>query len=151
MVGNSASCGEEQDIPDDSTLLRSVRHHADDLRWDSDRREWLPTDRALQFDPDFSTQWENHLVCVHGLAVDSVVTDGRPLVFDAEAGDFRSISLGVRHSPMGDEPIECAHSSVDWPGGREPDKPAKRKLRAGMRRGMRLVHGEISLEAPPGA
>ena len=144
-------CGEPQEIPDDATLFRSARHNEDDLEWHADRRAWLPTDRSLQFDPDCSGYWEEDLTDSHGLGPSSVASARRPLVFSGQTHHFRSLDLEVSHTPQASDPIDCAHSSIDWPDHIEPTKPTRRHLRAGMRRGLSLVYGEVSLSPPPGA
>ena len=144
-------CGQEDQIPDEAVLLRSARHHLDDLRWDADREVWLPTDRALKFDEACSAHWKDHLEDVHDEAVSSVSSEHRPLVFGGSVQHFRGLEFGVAHSPEGEHPIDCAHSSINWPNNTESDKPTKRRLRTGMRRGLELIGGEVTFPPPPEA
>lgn len=147
----AAPCGVEVELPDNAQLLRSVAHDPDALEWSEDDQRWLPTAKAMQFDDDCSTFWHQHLQDIHARGANDVADEGRPLVYEVTANLVRALGFGARHSPEGDEPNACAHSSVDWPGQARPSKPERNRLRTGLVRGMALVCGEVLLTPPPGA
>jgi hypothetical protein len=92
--------------------------------------------------------WSQHLEAQHELAPESVAVEKRPLVFEVSVDDLRNLNFLVCHSPQKDVPIDCAHSSVYWPDGREPHKNVKRNLRRHMARRLHRVHGELDRPAP---
>jgi hypothetical protein len=147
-----APCGTGAALPDDGQLLRSIAHDPDALEWFADEQRWLPTAKAMQFDPDCSMFWRQHLQEVHDQAPECVTVGKRPLVFEVRAGSARNLEFGAEHSPDGDTPIACAHSSLEWPGGGpQPPKPVRNALRSDLVRHMELIVGEILLPPPPAA
>jgi len=122
--------------------------------WDYDKKVWIPSPEALQFDPDLSGSWREHLQERHGLGPASVSTEDYPLVGEWLVDDIRAHNFQVEHTPQGPLPIECAHTSVWWPanmlepGKIEPNKTIRRRLRSGLAGDMSWVHGEISAQPP---
>src|SRR5207237_775432 len=119
-------CGEPQTIPDDHQVWRRLRDHPDHRTWDDDLQRWLPRvghpETALQFDPDLSTSWRQHLEIQHGLDPRAVITGTTySLVYQVDVGSLRALELTVKHTPPdgpeGTRPIGCAHTSAYWPEG----------------------------------
>lgn len=126
------------------------------LTWDPGTG-WLPNPRsnALKFDSDLSTQWRKHLM-MHGLGHEAVL-DGDErysLVGEILAGDAREKKFMVSHSPDGDTPIKCSHTSVKWPpesippAGTEPTPAQRKALRYELSRKFTLVYGEVHAPKP---
>lgn len=148
-------CGEVVELDDSQDLWRRVRDHADHLTWNSDDRRWMPRptppSNALQFDPDMSTSWSQHLQGRHNQGPDAALDyEGRyTLVYGLNVGEARLIGCTVRHSPQASDPPDCAHSSLEWPV--PADKSTRKAIRADLSHAMKLVHGESRLEPPPGS
>ena len=147
-------CGEKLEVPFDGHFLRRFRDSDNHRVWDYDKKAWVPSPEALQFDPDLSGSWNEHLKESHGLGPASVASDGYPLVGEWLVSDIRALDFEVEHTPQGSLPIECAHTSVWWPisalkqGKTEPDKPTRRRLRSVLAGDMSWAHGEISAKPP---
>jgi hypothetical protein len=152
------SCGEPEDIPDNDHLLRRFMDSKNHLEWDADNMRWLPSAAAMQFDPDLSTSWKEHLE-FHGMGPEAVIAgnDRYSLVGEWPVKTLRDSRLVITHSPSSSGPIDCAHTSVDWP----PDaiEPGKRRPNGAMRMSVRnslsvsisWVYGNITIVPPEGA
>jgi hypothetical protein len=152
LTDGSSSCGTEIDLPNEASLLRSVASDSDALEWFDDEQRWLPSAKALQFDPDgCSAFWREHLEEIHAQGPEDVATESRPFVYEMRVGFVRGAGFGARHSPDGHAPIGCAHSSVIWPGDVRPPKPERNRLRTNWVRGMVVVRGDVPSKPPPGA
>jgi hypothetical protein len=63
----------------------------------------------------------------------------------------------VGHSPQGDEPIDCAHSSVDYPlnslkpPAKEPSKAQRKLLKYELSRMFKIAYGDVKTPKPDGA
>src|SRR5260370_25328854 len=108
----------------------------------------------MQFDPDLSGSWHQHLQERHDLGPGSVANDEYPLVGEWLVSDIRTLDFQVEHTPQGPLPIECAHISVLWsastlkPGQIEPEKTTRRRLRSALAGDMSWVYGEINAQPP---
>jgi hypothetical protein len=151
---SAPACGERQELADDDSVWRRQQDHIDYLEWSYDDDKWLPTAKALQFNPDLSTYWRQHLERVHKNEPESIFVEGDhryTLVYECGVVEIRTLGFGVEHSPEGStEPPECAHTSVNWPNG-NMDKQRRRELRSPLARALQLVYGTISLTTPPDA
>jgi len=76
---------------------------------------------------------------------------GYKLVYQIAAEEVRRIQSGshsiqVVHDPVGDRPIDCAHSTFLMPAGMP-----KKDVKYALARAMQLVYGRVTLEPPEGA
>lgn len=149
---NQQPCGVVRDINNVQHLWRSVRTSLDSLAWHADEQRWLPAGNALQFDDDWSSSWREHLTEVHELAAADAVGTARPLMFEVAVREVRALGMAVEHTPEGDRPIECAHTSTWYQEDHQrPIKPERARLRNALGSLLTLVHGTITLAPPPGA
>jgi hypothetical protein len=151
-------CGKPEDIPGGDHFLRRFIDSENHLEWDADNRRWLPSAASMQFDPDLSGSWREHLE-FHELSPSSVI-DGNhryTLVGEWSIEALRDIKFVVTHSPISAIPIGCAHTSVDWPrdaiepGSRRPDSMKRMSLRNSLGVRMTWVYGDITTPPPEGA
>jgi hypothetical protein len=149
-------CGQPQPIGSDQRLWRRVIDHPDHVTWDADKERWLPrpsgSSNSLQFNPELSTFWCEHLQDRHRLLPSSILDpDGRyTLVYQSQVQDVRAIGCTVEHTPQADLPVDCAHTSVWYPSG-ATDKPSRKAVRNDLARTVILVYGAISQSPPDGA
>lgn len=140
---------------DTDHLWRQFRDSDDYLVWDYDNQRWLPSPAALQFDPEMSSSWTEHL-SDHKIGPDGILdrNKGYSLVGRWQVAALRKLEFPVEHSPCGNRPIDCAHSSVYWPpdavgeGKREPSKSLRKQLRSDLAAQMTWVLGDIMTDAP---
>ena len=149
----SAPCGEETELPSADHYLRRFRDSENHLTWDYDKGSWIPAPGSLNFNPDLSGSWREHLT-KHGLWPESIARDGYTLVGQWLIGDARDLNFLVDHTPQGREPIDCAHTSLYWPpdsiksGKVEPEPSKRKRLRSDLVGHMSWVHGEIRTPPP---
>jgi hypothetical protein len=147
------ACGSASEIPSSDRLWRRFKNSKNHLVWDYDKKGWIPSPEALQFDVDgMSTSWREHLVW-HGLGPEAVLVDGYTLVGQWAVGFVRDEhKFLVEHSPTDSEPVGCAHTSVRWPaesigaGKTEPEKGLRRRLRTTLAGGLSWTYGTITIE-----
>jgi hypothetical protein len=147
----SVPCGTVQEIPDSHRVWRAGRDDEDQRVWFGDERRWIPAPKpppAIQFNPDLSVAWREHLELVHDLGPAAVLPDGYTLVWEAQVGAVRALGVTVEHSPPEPDPWLCAHSSVDLPDG--ATKAVERAVRTKISQIMRHVHGTLPPTGPPG-
>ena len=147
----TGACGGVAFIADGDRLWRSAKDHPDWHTWDDDEQRWIPDGYTLRFNPDWSVSWAEHLEEVHGLSVDAASGREHPLVYETLARSARDLEMPVTHTPQGTDPLRCAHTSVDYPGGVKPQKNERNKLRLALARQLERVRGEVTLLPPPGA
>lgn len=112
---------------------------------------------GLQFDPDLSVRWKEHLV-LHSYSASDLVTFNpeRPLVFEANVGDVRALRMDdnkrfyVAYTPMDDEPFGCAHVSVLMLM-KSNDKAAISSFKSDLSSLFKVSFGEATVKAPEGA
>ncbi len=149
---NHESCGTLACVPDADHLWRSVRHDASNLAWHDDEKRWIPAGTALQFDPDWSGRWREHLIDIHGLGPSDVAEAHRPLVFEVQVEAIRMLGMKVEHTPQATDPTDCAHASTWYrTDGAQPTRPERALLRNALAVLLTLVHGAIAMPPPPGA
>lgn len=128
------------------------------MEWDADNQRWLPAQNQLQFDPELSTYWREHLA-IHDQNPEVLLADNLTytLVGEWEVEAVRQLHFPVEHSPTGEKPPDCAHTSVYWPPDSltpsqpEPSKAKRRALRGPLAARMTWVYGEITTTPPEGA
>lgn len=99
---------------------------------------------ALQFNPEMSAYWREHLDTSHQLGAPAVAgPDDRP-VFEMAIEDLEALGLMVRHTPEDTIPIDCAHTSIFWPGGVKPQRGQRNELRADIADRVVWVHRDPS-------
>jgi hypothetical protein len=148
-------CGEVVELAGQDHLWRQLRDSEQHLAWDYDNNAWLPSPAALQFDPELSTRWAEHLL-IHGLGPEDILDKdkGYSLVGQWEISPIRSEHFPVAHTPCGAQPLDCAHSSVYWPpdeipsGKVEPNRDRRRDLRSTLADEMTWTHGQITTQPP---
>ena len=151
-------CWEEDDVDDGHVLWRRVQDHLDHHTWDSRDQRFRPItthpSNSLQFDDDgMSSSWSEHLVQVHNLGPEAILDDARKytLVYAFSTAAARTMKCSVTHTPDTDDPvIGCAHCSVRYPT-EAIDRGMKKEVRYQLAQAMELVHGEPTIEIPPGA
>jgi hypothetical protein len=113
----------------------------------------MPAPSELQFNPDMSSQWKEHLLR-HNLGPESIL-EGYPsytLVGEFPVANLRGHHFKVTHSPRDSKPIDCAHTSVNWPpdsigeNRKEPPKGIRNALRRDLTSDFKWVLGT---DAPP--
>lgn len=147
-------CGVAAPIPDEHRVWRRAMASLHWHTWDSDRQRWLPRGNTVDFDPELSTVWADHMESTHGAGPGSALDgyDRYTLVFEVGVSACRAIRCQVTHSPDGPCPLACAHTLVSMP----PEvSTAHRKeiksIRMALGRAMSLVYGTITAPPPPGA
>ena len=151
-------CGQSNEIPSDSRLMRRFIDSPNHLEWDSDSNRYIPAAKQLQFDPDMSTQWAEHLALKHKLGPEAVL-DGNSsysLVGEWKVDTVLKSQFLVSNTPdlTRTGPLSCSHTSIDWPTSsivppkEEPSPKARRKLRSELTREMVWIFGDITT-APP--
>jgi hypothetical protein len=142
-------------IDDSHGLWRRVLDDLDNITWDPGEQRWLirinHPSHALQFNPEMSVSWREHLVHRHrkGPAAALKGAGDYTLVYELASADARKIRLCVKHSPIGKRQPDCAHTSVEWPEGLT--KPDRKAIRSDLAHAMRLVHGVPTQTPPPEA
>ena len=147
----NAKCGVSVPVPSDHHLLRLVRDDPDYVWWSSEQNRYLlrVPGFALQFDPDLSTSWAEHLLDLHGRSPEDLVSPKRELAFRARVGELQGLEgLTITHSPEGEEPDGCGHVSVLRPEGLP--KGLRNSLSTDIALRMHQVAGTVR-SAPPGA
>jgi hypothetical protein len=152
----SVLCGEANELSRSDHLWRKFRNSDNHVWWSDEDECWLPTPAALQFDPELSTQWREHLES-HGLGPDSIldVDKGYELVGEWYVSRLEDLNFPVKHTPDLEVPlIGCSHSSVYWPsaeippGKAKPNKDARDRIRSDLSYLMRWMHGTITVPKP---
>lgn len=156
------SCGETAPhLPDNHGLCRRFIDDPNHLTWEGDRPIPHPmSDRAINMEKGragLSTSWREHIER-DGLEVSAVLGDDSnyTLVGQIQVGVARGIGMNVYHSPEGSHPIDCAHSSIDWPHGSEaensdrPPKSERKRLKNELARSFEFVHGNVKSTKPFG-
>lgn len=152
-------CGEVEVLSGSDRLWRRVYDHPDSLEYFPDEDRWLPkgSPPAVQFDPDLSMTWREHLERRHRLGPEAIIADsGHALVFEMSVDDAEILGCAAEHSPVGDEPVDCAHASILYPPlpndlTRNQRKSEQAAVRNAVGRAMRRVHGSVTQPKPPGA
>jgi hypothetical protein len=131
------------------------------LEWDGDNNRYVPAHSQLQFDPEMSTQWSEHLSRVHQLGPEVILADAPnySLVGEWSVDAVRKLAFRVANTPDpdGDGPLNCSHASVYWPLASivppktEPSPSKRKKLRNDLNREMTWAFGEISTPPPDGS
>lgn len=146
-------CGAVSELDDTHGLWRRVRDDPDDLTWHSEEQRWLPRPEqpSIQFNPDLSCYWREHLVEQHASGPRSAIGSASryALVFELAAGQARNLRCLVEHSPQGPTVPDCAHSSVRREAGLT--RAERAALRNDLAYAMRLVYGVPTQQPPPGA
>lgn len=148
-------CGEPSDLSGADHLWRQFQNSENHLIWDYDNERWLPAPAALQFNPEMSSQWREHLQA-HGLGANVILSidRGYSLVGEWPVDAIERLKFPVQHTPVGSTPIECAHSSVYWPpetlpdGKIQPTKDIRNLLRGNLADLIKWVCGEITVPRP---
>jgi hypothetical protein len=154
-------CGSAEQIPRTDDVWRVVTDDPDHREWDEIDRKWLPRSEhpsnALQFDPDFSSAWRQHLEQLHHETA-AVLIDAeakRTLVFQLPLLAVDDLGLTYAHTPEGSAPPACSHTSVYLPedasGNGKGAKARRKAIRLDVARAMELVMGDLPIEGPPGA
>jgi hypothetical protein len=152
---------------DDDHVWRQARDSEDHYSWhQDDDGNWIARLRVkglkgsmpgLQFDPDLSVQWREHLD-LHGYTPQGLVRakPNLPLIFEANVGDIRAIRTEtlerfyVAYTPMDDEPYGCAHVSVLLLL-RKSQSAERDSLREDLSRLLECRYGTPSVPVPEGA
>jgi hypothetical protein len=148
------ACGTPEEIIDDHRVWRLVKNEEDALEWIADEQRWVPhsSPPSIQFNPDLSVRWAEHLEAVHSqTADDQLANDGSAytLLFEAHVENLRQLNLSVTHSPMGPEPPDCSHASADYPPGL--NRSERRAVRNAVSLSMALSAGVVGFDPPPNA
>jgi len=151
-------CGHAGELPDDDQVWRRFISSPNHRTWDSDVGRYIPNLGDLQFDPEMSTYWRQHLR-MHGKGPSSVLEgDSRyDLVGQLAINQVRGEGFPVEQTPHQESPIGCAHVSIYWPpesiqpGHKEPFRDQRKLLRTKLAHGLTWVHGEMPTIGPPGA
>jgi len=147
-------------LPDEHHLWRRLIDDPNHIVWDSELG-WLPNPRSaisLQMNPDLSMQWREHLRR-HNIAPAGILgEDGRyTLAAELLIDDARALRFSVTHSPLGPSPLDCSHTSVDWPMDQTQNPPARPnrderlRLRYDMSAKFKLVYGNVRTQVPEGS
>jgi hypothetical protein len=155
---NPAPCGKAEYVPNENNLWRRVMDQENHLLWSAEQGRWIPNLPALSFDPDLSTSWAEHLRGRHQEGPDILIKNNPKytLVGEFRVGTLRDMDFGVRASPAGSVPPDCAHTSADWPlgavpeGKLKPNKDTARRIRLKLASKVEWVHGEPSILPPDG-
>lgn len=148
-------CGQQDIVGSSDVLWRKTRDHADHLEWYADLGCWLPRvedpSNALQFNPDLSVLWADHLLGRHEILASSLVAGDEVynLVFAVDVSAMATLKLRVEHTPTESTPVGCSHVSVWRP--ESLTKPQRKQLKYALQRLMRLVAGEVRRSVPEGA
>jgi hypothetical protein len=151
-------CGRVGELPTEDHLWRRFSSSPNHRTWDADLGRWLPNVGDLQFGPEMSTYWRQHLR-MHGKGPLSVL-DGYPgydLVGELAIDEVQLQGFPVRQSPTEEPSVGCAHVSVYWPPGSipqghsQPFKDQRKLLRNQLSRELAWVHGDMPKIGPPGA
>lgn len=148
-------CGERDQLEDDHHLWRRVKDDPNTLTWVPDEKRWVPSNthpsNSIQFDPELSTFWREHLEGTHRLTARSITDEvgGYTLAFEMKVEVPRELGACVVHSPTCEKPIDCAHTSVFYPN--DMDKSQRFIFRQELAHSMFLVSGSCSQVPPPGA
>jgi hypothetical protein len=124
--------------------------------WDADLGRWIPNWSVLQFDPEMSTYWREHLR-MHGHGPSAILSGGYSLVGELRANTAQAQGFLVRHTPSDETWFECAHVSVYWPpeeipeGKTIPNKDRRRELRRKLAGEFHWVYGDLPTSGPTGA
>lgn len=153
-------CDRHIGIPDGDHVWRRVKNGKYTVVYDGNEnrikvRIEKPTEKnvqynpPIQFDPDVSVNWVEHLQ-LHGKSHLDLTEDPKeaPLIFQAKVCDLRALRpLGedkrvhVVYTPNSSIPIDCSHSSI-LPMGFHADKNADKILvREALQNVLFLVHG----------
>ncbi len=157
------ACGERCiRIPDTDHLCRRFIDDPNHITWDGERPIPHPmSDNSFNMEKGrhgLSTSWRQHIQ--HHLLGLEVILDGDPrytLVGEISVTDARAIGMRVDHDPTGDKPIDCAHTSVDWPlnslaqNSDRPPSPERKLIKNRLATSFRFVHGEVQTPRPDGA
>ena len=142
-------CGVVDQISDADNLWRKFRLSINHCVWSDELQQWMPSDKALQFDDDgMSTMWAEHLEKRHEYVPIRLIEDEYNSVGQFEVFRLRNIGFVVSHTPEDSEPTGCAHSSVSWPtglveaGASRPNKDDRKLLRSEIRRVMSWIVGD---------
>lgn len=129
------------------------------LVWSDELGRAIPSPAALQFDPDLSADWREHLEVVHYESSTAVLKDDPryALVGEVPVGVVRSLGFLVHASPHQLSALGCAHASVDWPvaavpaGRTEPPKSVRRTLKHSLGEQVSWAYGTPAISKPTGA
>lgn len=152
-------CAQASHIPDDHRLWRRIEDADDRLEWDAAAGCHWPRREppSVQVDDDgMSAYWAEHLEQTHGETPEVVLTPQHTLVFEFDVSAARNALFLVNHTPQATTAPDCAHTSVTYRAGTSMSsgraaKDDRRNQRFLMSRMMRLAHGEITTQPPPGA
>jgi hypothetical protein len=152
-------CGQTLEIPDGDHLWRKFMDSANHLIWNHDLGRMVPSHAALQFDPDLSSDWREHLELVHQQTASAIVGDDSryTLVGQFPVGRVRKLDFVVTATPNSIQPFGCAHASVDWPPHTvpehsiEPTRDVRKQLRNELAREASWVLGTPTVGPPAGA
>ncbi len=148
-------CGEQDQLEDDQHLWRRVKDDPNMLIWNSDEKRWVPSNtnpsNSVQFNPELSTFWREHLEDSHMLTARSIADDelGYTLVFEIMVEVPRKFGATVVHTPTCERPVQCAHTSVFYPN--DLNKGQRFIFRQELAHSMFLVSGSCHQVPPPGA
>ena len=142
-------------VPADHSVWRTVRDDENWLIWSEELQRPLLRIRGpgVNFDPDLSTTWKEHMEDIHGLAAAFLIElpPGRSLVYEARVEDLLGLGLEHSHTPTNPKPPGCAHLFFFRPST-VTTKPEKYRLELDIAMRMTLVSGIIhSMSRPPGA
>lgn len=149
-------CGRVGKLPDQDHLWRRFTNSPNHLTWDADLERWIPSLSILQFDPEMSTYWREHLR-MHGKGASSVLTRGYTLVGELDIGKIQRQGFPTRQSPNDEPSIGCAHVSIHWPpesvlqGRTQPSKDQRKLLRMRLASEFIWVYGDVPTSGPAGA
>ena len=138
-------------IPPTHRLWRSAKDHPDWHTWDADSLCWLPDGYALRFNPEWSVSWAEHLEGVHKLTSEAATGVGHPVVYEATVQGALGLGMSVVHTPQGNTPVICAHTSVHYTEDATPPPSRRKELRTGLARRLVRVQGSVTLPPPRGA
>jgi hypothetical protein len=152
-------CGHIDELPIEDRLWRRFSSSPNHRTWDDDLGRWLPNLGDLQFNPELSTYWRQHLR-MHGKGPLSLLdaSAAYDLVGELTIGEIQMQGFPVRQSPDDEDSSKgCAHVSVYWPPGsipqgqHQPTKDQRKLLRTQLARELVWVHGDMPKTGPLGA
>lgn len=129
----------------------------DQLVWSQDEHRWVPAPEpppSMQFNPDLSASWKEHLEGRHLYGPDSTLTrPGYTLVWELKVADATRLEFTVEHSPTtASAPIECAHTSIWMPldvsATAKKTKDRRHELRTDLAHAMTHVLGRLPPPPP---